>query len=219
MSVTLSKVKNRTGHKNNLKKLLKDRKKKARLYLLIVGVFLVGLGIILSPAQKVAPSVSFSQDKSVNSFSEEPVKIDKTLTGKITDKKNIKVPPVRILIPDLKIDLPVKEAKVTKGYWEVFTDSAGFGLGSAYPEDSSGNQVIFAHARQGLFLPLREAKIGQSIIIFTKDKWYGYKIKYIKEVSPNQTDVIAPTKDPILTLYTCSGFSDAKRLIISAEKI
>lgn len=219
MSATLSKVKNGTGHKNNLKKLLKDRKKKVRLYLLITGVFLVGFGLILSPKQSVAPLTSQVDNNSVNSFSQEPVKIDKILTGKVTDKNNIKAPPVRILIPDLKIDLPVKEAKVIKGYWEVFKDSAGFGLGSAYPEDISGNQVIFAHARQGLFLPLRGAKIGQSIIIFTKDKWYGYKIKDIKEVSPNQTDVIAPTKDPILTLYTCSGFSDSKRLIISAEKI
>lgn len=219
MSAALSKVKNRTGQKTELKKLLKDKKKRVRLYLLAVGVFLVVLGFVLPRSQTSTSSLPVNENQSVNSFSQEPVKIDKSFTGKINDKNKVKDPPVRILMADLKIDIQVKEAKVINGYWEVFPDSAGFGIGSAYPEDSSGNQVIFAHAREGLFLPLKRAKIGQSIVIFTKDKWYGYKIKEIKEVLPSQTEVIAPTKDPVLTLYTCSGFSDTKRLIITAEKI
>lgn len=219
MSSALRKVKNRTGQKVNLKELLKNDKKKIRSYFLISGVLLVVFGFLLPRPQMQKPQPVAVSGQIVNSFSQEPVKIDKSLTAKVTDKDKIKDPPIRILISDLKIDLPVKEAKVVKGYWEVFPDSAAFGLGSAYPEDATGNQVIFAHAREGLFLPLRKAKPGQTIIVFTKDKWYGYKIKEIREVLPSQTEVIAPTKDPTLTLYTCSGFSDSKRLIVTAEKI
>lgn len=217
MSHTVRKVKTHHGKQGTLKELLKDEKKRVRLYFLISGVLLIVAGFLTSkPAVKIIdPPVAV---ESVGSFSQEPVKVDKSLLNGKVNKENAKNPPVRIIIPALGIDLPVKEAKVVNGFWEVFPDSAAFGIGSAYP-DEAGNEVIFAHAREGLFLPLRKAKIGQSVMVLTRDKWYSYKIKEVKEVSPSQTEVIAPTKDTILTLYTCSGFSDNKRFIVTAEKI
>lgn len=217
MSRTVRKVKAHRREQVSLKELLKDERKRVRLYFLISGVLLVVAGLLTSKQQiKVAAPSTISE--SVESFSREPVKVDKSLLAGNEKKDLAKNPPIRVIIPTLGIDLPVKEAKVVNGFWEVFADSAAFGLGSAYP-DEAGNQVIFAHAREGLFLPLRKAKVGQSVMVLTRDKWYSYKIKEIKEVLPNQTDVIAPTKDPILTLYTCSGFADNKRLIITAERI
>lgn len=216
MSSVVHKVKVRHREQILLKELLKDERKRIRLYLLICGVLLIVVGFLTSKPhiKVVAPHVASGF---VESFSQEPVKVDKNLLNVKEKKDNTKSPPIRILIPALSIDLPVKEAKVVNGYWEVFADSAAFGLGSAYP-DEIGNQVIFAHAREGLFLPLRKVKIGQNIMVLTRDKWYSYKIKEIKEVLPNQTDVIAPTKETILTLYTCSGFSDNKRFIVISEK-
>lgn len=222
MSTGVRKIKTRHKQQDSIKELLKDEKKRVRFYFLLAGVLLVILGFLLSkPRQNIVTenkTVTVTSSSDVDSFSEEPVKVDKSLTDIDNEKTKTKNPPVRILIPALQIDLPVKEAKVVKGYWEVFRDSAAFGLGSAYP-DEAGNQVIFAHAREGLFLPLRKAQIGQNVMVLTKDKWYSYKIRDIKEVLPNQTEVIAPTKEAILTLYTCSGFSDSKRLIVTAEKI
>lgn len=216
MSRTLRKVKTHHRKQVTLKELLKDEKKRVRLYLLIGGILLIIVGLLTSKSHVKIPDPPVSTETS-GSFSQEPVKVDKSLLNKKETKA--KNPPIRILISDLKIDLPVKEAKVVNGYWEVFPDLAAYGLGSAYPDEESGNQVIFAHARAGLFLPLRYAKIGQNIIIFTKERWYQYKIKEIKEILPSQIEVIAPTRDPILTLYTCSGFSDNKRFIVTAEKI
>ncbi|MBI3379771.1 sortase [Candidatus Gottesmanbacteria bacterium] len=224
MSASVHKIKDHHKQSVTLKELLKDEKKRVRLYFLLSGVLLVILGLLLSKSHK---NIETNQNKTViitstldiDTFAQEPVKIDKALTT--IDKQNdqkAKNPPVRLTIPALQIDLPVKEAKVVKGYWEVFPDSAAFGLGSSYP-DEVGNEVIFAHARDGLFAPLRNAKVGQNITVFTKDKWYSYKINAIKEVLPNQTDVIGPSKDTVLTLYTCSGFSDSKRLIVTAQRI
>lgn len=214
MSRSLRKIK--SNREPSLKKLLADEKKRTRLFFLVSGVFLILLGIFLRPP--INKNETSDVPSVVNdSFAGEPVKVDKSLLS--TPGKNIvKNPPLRITITALGIDLPVKEAKVVNGYWEVFPDVAAFGLGSAYPEEN-GNQVIFAHAREGLFLPLRRAKVGQEVTVFTKDKWYSYKIKEIKEVLPSQIEVIAPTKEAVLTLYTCSGFSDSKRLIITAERI
>lgn len=151
------------------------------------------------------------------SFADEPVTIDKSLLQSNAKKTNRLVPPNRVLLPSLGIDLPVKEAKVINGYWQVFPDSAGFGLGSAYPGDQ-GNQVIFAHARQGLFADLPKLNLNDRIYVLTGSEWYQYNVVAKKEVYPNQVEVIKPTSDETLTLYTCSGFADKKRLIVVAKR-
>lgn len=202
--------------------LLKNSQKRLRLFLLSAGIILTVLGFLISSKSSVpitAEKTSVSDLQQVDSFSQEPIRIDKNLLNIPKEKdKTKKQQPVRIIIPGMGIDLQVKEAKIVKGYWEVFSDSAGFGEGSAYP-DETGNTVIFAHARQGLFLPLREVKTGQEVIVLSKDKWFNYRIADIREVFPSQTDSIEPTKDSVLTLYTCSGFADNKRLIVRAIKI
>lgn len=123
--------------------------------------------------------------------------------------------PVKIVIPKSDIDIPIVEAKIVNGYWELSETTASYGLGSGYPETAS-NTVIFAHARKGLFYNLKNVKIGDAIYVFTKNKWYKYKVNKITAVYPNETKVIQPTKKETLTLYTCTGFNDEKRLIITA---
>jgi LPXTG-site transpeptidase (sortase) family protein len=220
MRTSLSKVKTR-NRKTTLKKILKNKKKRIRFYLLFGGIALLGLGFLTSNISSnegneiISNQVSQNEILEVNSFKDEPVKVDKNLLNPVKNKK--KIPPNKILIPKIGIDITVKPARVINGYWEVFKDTAGFGLGSAYP-DEVGNQVIFAHARDGLFINLKEVSLGDLIYIFTDNSWYTYKVIEIKEVYPDKTDVINPTKSSILTLYTCSGFQDSKRLIVTAEK-
>src|SRR3989338_2795039 len=216
---TKSKRKTSRQKKVTLRAILKKREKKVRLYLLAGGFFLVFAAFYTSMKSKdnsaPAPSVITSLS---SSFADEPVSVDRKFLEPTPETAKIKSPPVRIVISSLNIDLPVKESKIINGYWEVFPDSAGFGLGSAYPEENTGNQVIFAHARPGLFAPLKEIKQGDNITVFTKDSWYSYSVSVIKEVLPSQVEVIAPTADPVLTLYTCSGYADSKRLIVTARK-
>ncbi len=149
-------------------------------------------------------------------FAQEPIKIDSKLIGpkKTENQKNL---PQRIIIPSISVDLPIALAPVIKGYWKVYPDKAGFGDGSAFPGEK-GNTVIFAHARYGLFLSLQDIKVSDKVYILTGDKWLSYKVKDIKTVLPNNLEVIAPTPDETLTLFTCSGFADSKRLIVTAKK-
>ena len=70
----------------------------------------------------------------------------------------------------------------------------------------------------GLFLPLKDIKQGESVLVLTSNAWYSYTVTQVKEVLPTQTEVIAPTENPLLTLYTCSGYADSKRLIVTAVK-
>lgn len=173
-------------------------------FLWLAAVLLFGTPQKTQELQQVAPDYTFAS---------EPVKIDQ---GLLLPQEGDT--PQRVIIPDLKIDLVVKTSRIIKGYWEVFANSAGWGEGSGLP-GKPGNQVIFAHARVGLFLPLKEVKVGMKVYVLTDNEWFSYEIREIKEVLPNQIEVIAPTEDETLTLYTCSGFADEKRLIAIAKRV
>lgn len=131
---------------------------------------------------------------------------------------NADLVPTRIRIPKLKIDIPVQEAALVNGYWETFDDRAGWGVGSALP-GQPGNEVIFAHARENLFLPIRWIRKGTEITVTNGHGEYIYEVVSTKTVKPSDTNVIAPTDDETLTLYTCSGFADSRRLIVTAKRI
>lgn len=126
--------------------------------------------------------------------------------------------PLRIIIPRIHMDVPIIEASVKDGSWEVSESSANHGKGSAYP-GQSGNMVIFAHARVNLFLPLRDILPSDEIYILSDKNWYAYKVEKITQVLPEQIEIINPTKDEQLTLFTCSGFDDEKRLIVIGKRV
>jgi LPXTG-site transpeptidase (sortase) family protein len=140
-----------------------------------------------------------------------PIQISSSLYA----SKNMVNDPVRILIPKADIDIKVIDAKIVDGYWQLSDNTASYGLGSGHPGTKS-NTIIFAHARVGLFYNLKDVQLGEVIYVFTKDKWYQYKVNKITAVYPNQTEVLKPTKNEVLTLYTCTGFYDEKRLIVTA---
>jgi LPXTG-site transpeptidase (sortase) family protein len=140
--------------------------------------------------------------------SKEPIKMSFTAGQKEST-------PQRIIIPNRDIDLSVTFSKIKSGYWEISETTASHGEGSANPGER-GNIVIFAHARVGLFYNLRDIKKDDIIYVFTKDRWYRYKVSEIKAVYPNQVKTIAPQNHEVLTLFTCSGFFDEKRLIVKA---
>lgn len=123
--------------------------------------------------------------------------------------------PVRVVIPKLSIDLPVKATPVINGYWQVSSSTATYGLGSGIIGET-GNSVIFAHSRNDQFLPIKKISMGSNIYVYTKSKWFNYKVNSIKKVDPTNIDVIKPTSEHILTLYTCDGPNDSKRFVVQA---
>ena len=169
----------------------------------LIGVFFLGLALAILIFPQLMPK------KVV--VNKNPIQINSALYT----SKDIVDDPVRILIPKADIDLKVVDAPIVDGYWELSDNTASYGLGSGRPGTKS-NTVIFAHAREGLFYNLKDVKLDDIIYVFTKDKWYRYKVNKIDAVYPNQTEVIKPTKNEVLTLYTCTGFYDEKRFIVTA---
>jgi sortase A len=123
--------------------------------------------------------------------------------------------PVRIIIPRLTIDLPVVQAPLVNGHWALSETSASHGIGSASPGEA-GNIVIFAHARPSLFYSLKIIRPQDTVYLHTSSRWFAYRVATISEVFPDQIEVISPTTTETLTLFTCSGFADSKRLIVTA---
>ena len=41
-------------------------------------------------------------------------------------------------------------------------------------------------------------------------------IEYTQVVTPDQTHILAPSDDRRVTLYTCTGFLDRKRFVVTA---
>lgn len=181
----------------------------SRLLKLILGVCLVLIGTSI-----IIGKVNFPKSKENEISESNPIEIS---GFNQTDYDENKLPR-RVIIPSVSIDLAIRQAEIVGGYWQVFDDSAAWGTGSAIPGEN-GNQVIFAHARKGLFLPLRNVRVGDTIYILTQDKYFEYKVDQLKEVYPNQVEVISPTENETLTLYTCSGFGDSKRLIVVAKRL
>lgn len=207
-------------------KIKKNKKKefKKGILLIIVGVLIVSVPFIAPFLGKIKPppppsssiSQSFPEEKKPTISEKDPIKISKDLTKNIESAGE--EAPVKIIIPRLNIDLPVVEAKVVNGYWELSQNTASFGLGSAFLGDA-GNSVIFAHGRDDLFGPLKRVAFKDKIYVLSKKHYFNYEVTEIKNVYPSQTEVVAPTPDERLTLFTCSGFFDNQRLIVIAKRI
>ena len=183
------------------KKKLLVKKHGLRNKLIGVVLILLALAILIVPGLMPKKVV----------VNKNPIQINPALYSSVDLMNN----PVRILIPKADIDLKVVDAPIVDGYWQLSDNTASYGLGSGHPGTKS-NTVIFAHARVGLFYNLKDVQTGDVIYVFTKDKWYRYKVNKIDAVYPNQTEVLKPTRNETLTLYTCTGFSDEKRLIVTA---
>lgn len=179
------------------------------LVVLFAPVFTSSLFESSSDAQSAPDTASPSASVSATNFG--PIHINDTLLTHTTPAQ----PPQRIIIPSVSIDLVVKEARLVNGYWETSETTASHGLGSAYP-GQNGNVVIFAHARDGLFAPIRTLKNDARVYVLTNDRWHEYRVKSIRTVAPNETQVIGQTDTETLTLFTCTGFLDSKRLVVTA---
>ena len=172
---------------------------------IFVALFLLVLGFLIVFSEN-------SKDER-SSYPKEPIRILEFNLENVPDEDK----PKRITIPKLSIDLEVNEANIIDGFWEVFDTKAGWGKGSS-PPGFVGNQVIFAHARKGLFGNLDKIEINDNIYVFNEGERYLYNVTEIMEVYPGETEVISMTDDERLTLYTCSGFRDQKRLVVIAKR-
>ncbi len=92
-------------------------------------------------------------------------------------------------------------------------------------DPTHGNLVLSAHrylytSGPKSFFFLDRVHIGDKIIVFWQGVEYDYEVTKTFVVPPTQTSIEAPTKDRLLTLYTCTPlWTSTKRLVVQAKPI
>lgn len=125
-------------------------------------------------------------------------------------------PPVRIRIASGSIDLPIEVGWIRNGKWDISPKNASHLATSAHPRES-GNIVVYGHNKEAIFGKLRQVKQGDLIELETAEgESHDYRVTEISQVTPKQIEVVLPTDYEVLTVYTCTGFLDSRRLIIKA---
>lgn len=125
--------------------------------------------------------------------------------------------PERIIIPRLKINLAVSWAKVLENNWSISTKGVSYLIDSGIP-GKIGNAVIYGHNKRAIFGPIRWLRKDDKItIINKKGEEFTYVVVETKVVAPAAVEILLPTSDATLTLYTCTGYLDKERFIVIAK--
>jgi LPXTG-site transpeptidase (sortase) family protein len=133
-----------------------------------------------------------------------------------TNYSNYNVTPKRILVKSLNIDLPIIEATIENNKWTTTNKGVSYLVDSPVP-GLKGNSILYGHNWNNLLGNLKYAHPGEIIeIAYSDGTIKQFSINTMGVVTPNETHVLLPSKDVRITLYTCTGFLDTKRLVVTA---
>jgi len=124
---------------------------------------------------------------------------------------------VNISIAQVGINLAISAGKTDGDLWDISQTGASYLAGSGKLGES-GNTIVYGHNKNNLFGPIRWLEKGAEIKI--KDstgRILIYQVVETKTVSPDQTEILLPTSDSTLTLYTCDGIGDNLRFVVIAK--
>lgn len=143
--------------------------------------------------------------------------------SKIPKSQNVtattRVKPISISLPDLNIDLPIIEAEIKNNSWPTTDKGVSYLITSTEP-GQVGNSIFYGHNWENILGRLSKVKPGQNIIVNLENgKNLTFKIDTVSIVSPNQTNVLDESADKRITVYTCTGFLDTKRLVAVAKLV
>jgi len=132
---------------------------------------------------------------------------------------NIVGVPKRLIIDDLGINLEVVPGNIKNDKWSTTYDGVSYLSSSPIP-GTAGNSILYGHNWASLLGNLKSAKPGQVIeIVDDSGKVTKFEISFVQVVGPNEKSILDQTSDSRITLYTCTGFLDTKRLVVTALKI
>jgi len=184
----------RSGRKNRIFQA------KTGSILILIGFFFFATAGFLKGEREFAPA-SFSFEKG-------PDSIERVEEGDLPEK---------VVVSRINIDLPVFPGKVVNNQWVIAETGVSYLAGTGIP-GRSGNVVIYGHNKKNLFGPIRWLQKDDQIkIVNRKKEAFVYKVTETKTVTPQEIEVLMPSEDPILTLYTCDGFLDKERFVVVAK--
>lgn len=128
----------------------------------------------------------------------------------------------RVIIEKIGVDAKIVEGDnarraLNQGIWRM-------PIGST--PDRGGNTILTAHRYKFLppntntFYLLDKLAVGDRIDVQWQGKQFTYQVKETKVVTPQTVEILANTKEPQLTLFTCTPlFTSTNRLVVIAALI
>ncbi len=173
--------------------------KKIGYALMIIGSFLTCYGSLLIYQRYSSTTLSF--------MSYEATKI----------RHGVKAEqPIKIVIKRIHLNAPIKSVQMYNNKWPTLTNSVAYLLHSPLP-GSKGNSILYGHNWASLLARLNEVQPGDEIALyFSNNHMKKFTVQAKAIVNPDQADILSPTQDHRITLYTCTGFLDSKRLVVTA---
>lgn len=126
------------------------------------------------------------------------------------------VEPRVLIIRNLGIELDIYPASIKNAKWEATSKGVSY-LSSTPVPGEMGNSVIYGHNWKSILGNLVKARPGQTIeILYSDGSRKEFEVKFTQVVTPDQTQILDQTGDNRITLYTCTGFLDSKRFVVTA---
>jgi len=124
--------------------------------------------------------------------------------------------PTRLTLEQIGIDLPIIPARLTDKEWETTLQGVSYLISSPIP-GNKGNSIFYGHNYNNILGNLEKTKHGDVITIQFGDKTKKlFEVVNVSTVTPDQTHILKQTEDSRITLYTCTGFLDSKRFVVTA---
>lgn len=124
--------------------------------------------------------------------------------------------PYSIEIPEASIKSEIIPSQLTGNQWETTDKGVSYLISSPIP-GTRGNSILYGHNWPAILGNLDKVKTNQKILIKNKNGTKKeFVIRSIAVVTPDQVHVLANSNDVRITIYTCTGFLDSKRLVVTA---
>lgn len=131
-------------------------------------------------------------------------------------RSKFRIVPQQLLISSIGVNLPIIGAKISGGKWDETTAGVSYITKSPAPGEV-GNSILYGHNWSTLLGDLPKIKTGDKITVrYQNIPDRIFTVQFINTVSPDETYVLMPSKDRRITLYTCTGPFDSKRLVVTA---
>lgn len=126
--------------------------------------------------------------------------------------------PTLLYIPKLARTLAVSDGTVVNNRWSISPTGVSFYTASAMP-GTNGNSVIYGHNLANVLGDLYLVNEGDPMyVVLSTGNIVKYHVFQQKEVTPQSIEILDPSEDSRLTVYTCSGFLDTARFVVIAKQ-
>ena len=179
------------------------------------------------PGNRVLPAASLTQaDASLTELpgsSSPPEELPAALGVNIQSLPSLPPPtagphsPTRILISKLSIDWPIVEGDS----WQELQQAVGHHVGSVNPGER-GNMVLSGHddVFGEVFKDLDQLGNGDLVEVIAGAQTFRYEVRAKRVVAPSELSVLDPTREPIVTLITCTPYRvDTMRMVVIAQLV